>query len=196
MTRGLRWRIVVLQAGLIALLGFLAGFFFWGASFSHSQVNDQLSAQKITFPAASDKSITALPAADATAMRQYAGQQMITGDQAKVYADNFIAVHLNEIGGGKTYSELSTAAQADPKNTTLAGQVATVFKGTTLRGMLLDAYAWWTLGTVVFYAAIAMLIATVVVAATLVFELIRWRSAGSEPGKLEATTSLPKKVAA
>ena len=179
MTRAIRWRVLVLQVGLIALLGFMSGFLFWGASFSHSQVTDQLSAQNISFPAANDKSISALPAADATAMSQYAGQQLVNGDQAKVYADNFINVHLDEIAGGKTYSELSTASQAAPSDTKLAAQVQTIFRGTSLRGMLLDAYAWWTLGTVVFYAAIAMLVATAVVLATLIFELMRWRKTSS-----------------
>jgi len=182
--------------GLITLLGFLAGFFFWGSSFAHSQVNDQLSAQKISFPAANDKSITALPAADATAMRQYAGQQMTTGDQAKVYADNFIAVHLSEIGGGKTYSQLSAASQAAPNDTKLAGEVATVFKGTSLRGMLLDAYAWWTLGTVVFYAGIAMLVATAVVVLTLGFELVQWRRSAGNPRTVEVVKAGSSTVAA
>ena len=43
------------------------------------------------------------------AMGAYAGQLMTTGAQAKTYADHFIAVHLREIGGGKTYSQLSAA---------------------------------------------------------------------------------------
>lgn len=138
-------------------------------------MRDQLSAQKITFPVATDKAITSLPAADAAAMRQYAGQELTTGAQAKVYADNFIAVHLNEIGGGQTYSQLSAASIVHPTDTKLAGEVATVFKGTSLRGMLLDAYAWWTLGGVVFAAAIAMVAATGVVLLSLLFELYRWR---------------------
>ena len=74
---------------------------------------------------------------------QYAGQQLLTGQQAEAYADHFIAVHLSEIGGGKTYSQLSTEAIAQPNNAELADQVATVFKGTTLRSMLLNAYGWW-----------------------------------------------------
>jgi len=62
-------------------------------------------------------------------MRQYGGQQLTTGAQAEVYADHFIANHLKAIGGGKTYAQLSAEAIAQPKNTVLAAQVATVFKG-------------------------------------------------------------------
>ena len=194
MDKAIRWRIVVLQVGAIGLLGFLAGFFFWGASFSQSQVRDQLSAQKISFPAAGDKAITALPAADAAAMSQYAGQQLTTGAQAKVYADDFIAVHLDEIAGGQTYSQLSAAAIAKPTDTKLAGQVATIFKGTSLRGMLLDAYAWWTLGGVVFAAAIAMLIATGLVVLSLLFELYRWRATRVH-GQAPELVAMPKQLA-
>ncbi len=71
-----------------------------------------------------------------------------------MYANDFIAVHLQQIGGGKTYAQLSAASLADPTNTKLAGQVATVFKGTTLRGLLLEAYAFSTFGEIALVASI------------------------------------------
>jgi hypothetical protein len=80
---------------------------------------------------------------------------MLTGQQAEAYADHFIAVHLSEIGGGKTYSQLSTEAIAQPKNVVLAGQVATVFKGESLRSMLLNAYGWWKVSQITYIAALA-----------------------------------------
>jgi hypothetical protein len=85
---------------------------------------------------------------------QYAGEQMLTGQQAEAYADHFIAVHVAEAGGGKTYSQLSTESQAAPTNTKLAGTVATVFKGETLRSMLLNAYGWWKVSQIVYIAAL------------------------------------------
>jgi hypothetical protein len=86
------------------------------------------------FPAKSSPELKALPAADAAAMTAYPGQLMTNGAQTQTYADHFIAVHLKEIGGGKAYSQLSAEALAQPKNTALAAQVQTVFRGTTLRG--------------------------------------------------------------
>ena len=91
-------------------------------------------------------------------MHQYAGQQLTTGAQAEVYADHFIANHLKVIGGGKTYAQLSAEAIAQPANLKLAAQVATVFKGETLRGLLLNAYAFGTMGTIAGIAAIAAFI--------------------------------------
>jgi hypothetical protein len=61
-------------------------------------------------------------------MSAYAGQLMSNGAQAETYADHFIAVHLKEIGGGKTYSQLSAESLAQPKNTALAEQVRTLFR--------------------------------------------------------------------
>src|ERR1700690_1067140 len=121
MTTGMRWRIFVLQVGLIGILAFVSGFAFWASNFATSTVHDQLAAQQIYFPTAGSKELTALPKLDDIAMTQYAGQQLLTGAQAQVYANNFINVHLGEIGGGKTYSQLSAASQADPTNATLAG---------------------------------------------------------------------------
>jgi hypothetical protein len=186
MTTGMRWRIFVLQIGLIGILAFVAGFAFWGSSFANNQIQTQLAAQKISFPAANSPAIAALPAADAAAMKVYAGQTMTTGAQAETYADHFIGVHLNEIAGGQTYSQLSTAAQADPTNTKLAGEVATIFKGTTLRGMLLNAYGWGEIGTIAGYAAIGLVIATLAVLGAFLFEIVSWRRAASK----ERTTHL------
>jgi hypothetical protein len=87
-------------------------------------------------------------------MAPYAGQTMTTGAQAEAYADHFIAYHLSLIGGGKTYSQLSAEAMAQPNNTALAGEVATVFKGTTLRSMLLQVYGIGTIGQIALIAAI------------------------------------------
>jgi hypothetical protein len=171
MTSGMRWRIFVLQIGLIGILGFVSGFAFWASNFATSTVHDQLAAQQIYFPAAGTPALTALPKADDVAMTQYAGQELLTGQQAQVYANNFINVHLGEIASGQTYSQLSTAAQADPTNVKLAGEVATIFKGTTLRSMLLNAYGWGQIGMFAGYVAIGLLIAAIVVLGAFVFEI-------------------------
>ncbi len=88
-------------------------------------------------------------------MGAYAGQLMTTGAQAKTYADHFIAVHLAEMGKGQTYSQLSAASLKAPTNTALAQLVQTVFRGTTLRSMLLEAYGFWQMGQIALIAAIA-----------------------------------------
>jgi hypothetical protein len=102
-----------------------------------------------------------LPAADAAAMSAYAGQLMTTGAQAKTYADHFIAVHLKEIGGGKTYSQLSAESQAQPNNADLKAGVDTLFQDNTLRGLLLllNAYAFWQMGQIALIASIVSLAA-------------------------------------
>jgi len=140
---------------LTAILLVAGGLLTWGHVFVNSEVHSQLAAQKIVFPPAASPEIKALPKADAAAMKVYAGQVMTTGAQAQTYADHFIRVHLGEIGGGLTYSQLSAKAMAAPANTKLAAQVETVFKGTTLRGMLLNAYGFWQLGQIAWFAAIA-----------------------------------------
>lgn len=131
----------------------------WGHSYANNQVASQLSAQKIVFPTTTSPEFKILPAANRAAMAPYAGQLMANGAQAQVYANDFIGRHLFLIGGGKTYSELSAEAMAHPNNAALAGQVATVFKGTTLRSMLLEAYGFWQLGEIALIAAIASYIA-------------------------------------
>jgi hypothetical protein len=141
-----------------AILLAAGGLLTWGSAYVHNTVQGQLAAQQIFFPAkaafANAKAGTEITPSMIPSVSQYAGEQMLTGQQAEAYADHFIAVHLTEIGGGKTYSQLSTESIAQPKNVALAGQVATVFKGETLRSMLLNAYGWWKVSQLTYIAAL------------------------------------------
>jgi hypothetical protein len=145
---------IIAGLALAVVLAIGGALLLWGHSVVNTDVHNQLSAQKIVFPTANSPEIKALPASDAAAMKQYAGQLMTTGAQAETWADHFIAVHLSKIGGGKTYSQLSAESLANPKNAALAGQVDTVFRGQTLRGMLLNAYGWWQMGQIMLISAI------------------------------------------
>ena len=90
---------------------------------------------------------------------QYAGQQLLTGQQAEVYANDFIAVHLSNMPYNGVYAKVSAAAQAAKPGSAQATQLAsleqTTFQGTTLRGLLLEAYAFGTFGEIAFWAGIA-----------------------------------------
>jgi hypothetical protein len=144
---------MVSSAGVVVAVVFLAiGGLAWGTHvYVDNQVHNQLASQKIFFPPAGSAA-TAGP--QFAAMRQYAGQQLTTGAQAQVYANHFIAVHLSEVAGGKTYAQVSGASLADPTNTTLKTEAQTLFQGTTLRGLLLNAYAFGTVGRLAGIAAI------------------------------------------
>jgi hypothetical protein len=153
--------ILVATAGLfLAVMLIVSGVLLtWAHNFIGNEVHTQLAAQQIFFPPAGSP---AIKAPEFAAMHQYAGQQLTTGAQAEVYADHFIANHLKEIGGGKTYAQLSAESLVKPNDAALAGTVATVFKGETLRGLLLNAYAFGTMGMIAGIAAIAAFIAGLV----------------------------------
>jgi hypothetical protein len=118
-------------------------------------VHSQLAAQDISFPAAGTP---ALDPATFPDLQQYAGQAVDNGPKAKAYANGFINRHLAEVADGQTYSQVSAASQADPTNAKLTAQVATLFKGETLRGLLLYAWGWSVVSTIALYAAIAAFI--------------------------------------
>jgi hypothetical protein len=143
----------------VALLA-IGGLLLWGSAYVHNTVQGQLAAQQITFPPASafahPKAGSEITPSMIPSVSQYAGQQLLTGQQAEAYADHFIAVHITNMTGGKTYSQLSTAAMAQPNNAKLQAEVATVFKGETLRSMLLNAYGWWKVSQITFIISLAM----------------------------------------
>jgi hypothetical protein len=145
---------------LAAILFVAGGLLLWGSTYTHNMVHNQLAAQKIYFPPkaafAHPKAGTEITPSMVPSVSQYAGQQLVTGQQAQSYADNFIAVHIANMTGGQTYAQLSSKALANPDNTKLAAQVATVFKGETLRAILLNAYGWWKVSQITYIAALAL----------------------------------------
>jgi len=174
----MRWRVISLQAVLVVVLSFVTGFLFWGASFAQGTVHDQLATQHIAFPPASV--LAAREYNSVLEIRGFAGQQVVNGEQARVYANDFIQVHMNAMTPYNTYAAASAAYLKNPTDTKLAALRNTLFMGTMLRTSLLNAHGWWTVGEYAFYAAIALLIATLVVLATLLFELVRLRKPASD----------------
>ena len=146
-------------ASLGIVLLAVGGLLLWGSAYVHNTVQSQLAEQQITFPPASafahPKAGSEITPSMIPSVSQYAGQQLLTGQQAEAYADHFIAVHIANMAGGKTYSQLSAEAMAQPNNTTLANTVATVFKGETLRSMLLNAYGWWKVSQITYIISLA-----------------------------------------
>jgi hypothetical protein len=169
--------LTAVGAGLTIFFVVAGSLGLWAYNFANTNVHNQLAQQQITFPPASAfahaKAGTEITPSMIPSVSQYAGQQLLTGQQAQIYADDFIGVHLNEIGGGKTYSQLSAEAMALPKGSpeyvAAEAKVDTVFKGTTLRGLLLEAYAFWQMGQIALFAAIACFVLAVVM---LIFTIL------------------------
>lgn len=156
-------------AGLLVVAGYLA---YTGYSFANTSVTEQLSEQNIDFPSTDYAPVAGeggFTQEDVDALAPFIGTKLTSGDGAKAYADHYIKVHMNGIGGGKTYSEISSeyraAAAVDPTaaaTVALGEQRMTMFMGDTLRGLLLEAYAFWTIGQIALIAAYACFAGAVV----------------------------------
>ena len=150
--------VVVVVALVIA-----GGLLTWGHSFVNSNVHSQLAQQQIYFPPKAafehPKAGTEITPSMIPSVSKYAGQQLLTGEQAKTWADDFMSVHLSEMPYGGVYAKVSAASLKDPTNTQLQTVTQTVFRGTTLRGMLLEAYAFSEIGTIMLWGAIASFVA-------------------------------------
>jgi len=134
-----------------AVLLVVGGLMTWASNFVGDNVRTQLSAQNIYFPQAGSDQLNDPKVKPY--LEQYAGQQLLTGQQAKAYADHYIKVHLDEATGGKAYSELSTISRTNPDDQKAKALVDLAFRGETLRGLLLNAYAFGTMGAIAMYAA-------------------------------------------
>ena len=205
MTKAIRWRIIVLQAVALLVLVFGSGLAFYASNFTADQIHAQLAPQQIFFP---KDAKSGLPAN----LSQYAGQQVLTGDQAHAYAEDFIGLHLKEIGQGHPYSYWSGKAIADRSaaatatdptvKAQLSAQAAqeqstadTLFKGDTLRTMLNTAWTFSVIGQVAFYGALGLLLAALVVLAALAFEVVEVVR-GKETAEVLTTRAGPAREAA
>jgi hypothetical protein len=162
--------LIAIGAVLTAALMVAGALLAWGSDFAADYVDDELSSQNITFPPAA-----ALEEDGRADLVKFAGQDVNTGEEAEAYA-SFINGHLAGIADGATYADLGTpereakaavdAAKADGASEAtiaelqgeadaISGQRNTLFKGETLRGLLLTAFAWATVGQIAGYAAIA-----------------------------------------
>jgi hypothetical protein len=134
-----------------------------GGHYDKQVVRDQLAPQKIFFPK---------PATN-PGLAADAGQQVLTGQQAKLYAQKQIGVDLTKVAGGKTYSQVSDEFIAGGmKSTKLAGERTTLFMGETLNGLLLNAWGWSVIGTI---ATLAGFILILLGAALSLLPLANWQ---------------------
>lgn len=182
--------LVAFGAVVVVVLLIAGGLLTWGSRFADDYVGRELSSQNITFPDAA-----ALEAEGRTDLLEFAGERLTNGDQAEAYA-SYIGGHLADIAGGATYADLggperaaSAAVQeaidnGEPAATleelqaeadAISGQRNSLFKGETLRGLLLSTYAWSTIGRIAGIAAIAAFVAAAVMAVLVVLGLIHRR---------------------
>lgn len=162
----------------------------WGASFSDDYVYDELSSQRIFF--SDEESLRAEGRDD---LVRFAGQQVTTGEHAEAYA-SFINGHLQNMAGGMTYSEIGvpqgeartawqaavadgaddeTVAELKAEYDALTNTRDSLFKGETLRGLLLSAFAWSTVGQIAGYAAVGAFIAAAVMFVLVILGVINHR---------------------
>ena len=152
--------------GLTVFLFVAAGLLNWGASFAQESVKSQLENQNIAFPAAE-----AMPEATKDQLAKWANMQVVTGEMARDYSDLYIWEHMKgssiaAVGKPATYSEVSgmymglvRGGSTDTAQIAKLGELRqTLFMGNTLRGMLLEAYAFGTMGVIAGYGAIAALV--------------------------------------
>lgn len=156
------WTGAVIALALIAL----GGAAIYGGSFAMDNVKDRLVPQQITFPP-----LDAMTPEEKAEVAEFAGAKVDTGVEAEAYS-RFIGGHLAGINEGKTYSQTSAEARAmaedDPRRAEWDGKVETLFRGETLRAILLNAYGWFTVGQIALYAGIGMVV-TGLILSVLVF---------------------------
>jgi hypothetical protein len=153
------WDKIVSGAGAVVAVVLIAlgAMAVYGGNFGQQNVRDRLEPQNITFPPAE-----AMSPEEKAELGEFAGQQVTDGVQAEAFS-RYIGGHLVDVNDGKTYSETSSEARAleddDPAKAELDAKVQTLFRGETLRSILLNAYGWWTVATIALWAGVAMLIA-------------------------------------
>ncbi len=158
------WDKIVSGAGAVLAVALLVigASAVYGGNFGRNNVQDRLAPEKVVFPP-----LNAMTPQEQQQLGEFAGQTVDTGPEAEGFA-RYIGGHLAEVNDGATYSETSTAAREeglDPKTAAdLQVKADTLFKGETLRSILLNAYGWWTVATIALYVGFALIAAGLVLA--------------------------------
>jgi hypothetical protein len=180
---------LIFSAGgvLLAVLLLVLGLVLKNQSdFAKDYVHDQLLEQKINF---TPVQYLKPEEKKADCLIANAGKPLTTGKQAECYANEYIGLHVKSINGGKTYSQSSDAARelaakaeaamkANPNDPAAQkldadakaadGKVQALFRGETLRGLLLTTYGFSIFGERANQAAtVAFLVAAVLVLASI-----------------------------
>src|SRR5437867_81292 len=98
----MRWRIISLQAIMVVVLAGAAAFAYGMGTFTTTQIHDELAAQQVYFPGTDQiRAGGALdPAKFSQEIRDQAGNQVTDGNQARIYANDFVGEHLKGVAGG------------------------------------------------------------------------------------------------
>ena len=153
------WDQLVSTAAVViaVVLLFVGAAAIYGGNFGRQNVTDRLAPEKVAFPP-----YEAMSPEEQAAVGSFAGQDVTTGPQAEAFA-RYIQGHLAFINEGKTYSETSAAARVEGLDAKTAADLQakadTLFKGETLRAILLNGYGWWTVATIALYAGWVMVFA-------------------------------------
>lgn len=178
----------------LAVIGLLAGpAMLAGGLYVRDNVTSQLDRQQITF---APKGSPGLP----DDIQEYGGTQVLNGSQAKVFADKYIAVHIQDsltaaaaddprIEGVTSYSQMSAVARENPGNEEMAALVETVFRGEMLRGSLLSAWGWWTFATILLWSGIGLLAYAVIVGGVVVGARVMSRREATQAGTKKAAAA-------
>jgi hypothetical protein len=153
------WDRLVSTAGLVIAVALIVvgGAAIYGGNFGRQNVQDRLQPEKVAFPPTEG-----MTPEEQTSVGDFAGATVDTGPEAEAFA-RYIAGHLTEVNDGKTYSETSAAARVeglDPNTAAdLQAKADVLFKGETLRAILLNAYGWWTVATIALWVGVGLVIA-------------------------------------
>jgi hypothetical protein len=158
------WDRIVSGAGVIIavvlILGGIAAIY--GGTFGRDNVRERLAPENISFPP-----LSAMTPQERAEVGDFAGERVDTGPEAEAFS-RYIGGHLAQINDGKTYAETSAAAREEGLDPQVAAELQakadTLFRGETLRSILLNAYGWWTIATLAMTVGIGMVLAGLLLA--------------------------------
>jgi hypothetical protein len=183
------WDQIVSGAGAVVavVLLMLGAVAIYGGTFGQDNVRDRLAPQNVTFPP-----LEAMTPEEKTLVGDFAGTKVVDGPGAEAFSD-YIGLHLEETNEGKTYSETSSMARAEglseKEAAELSGMADSLFKGETLRAMLLNAYGWWTVSSLVIFAGYGLLAAGALLALLAILGFFHARKVEPKTAAIPVTSA-------
>jgi hypothetical protein len=189
------WDRTISTAALVVavMLIVLGGLALYGGRFGQQNVRDRLEPERVNFPA-----LEAMSPEEQAEVGEFAGQQVTTGPQAEAFS-RYIGGHLAFVNDGKTYSETSAAARAEGLDPEIAADLQAkadvLFKGETLRSIMLNAYGWWTIATIAVFAGYVLVATGIVLLILAVFGFRHAKRLATKAPAVEQVATLDEELA-
>ena len=184
------WDQIVSGAGAVVavVLLMLGAVAIYGGTFGQDNVRDRLAPQNVTFPP-----LEAMTPAEKNLVGDFAGTKVVDGlpglRPSRTTSASTSKTRTRARPTPRPALWLVQKGLSEKEAAELSGMADSLFKGETLRAMLLNAYGWWTVSSLVIFAGYGLLAAGALLALLAIMGFFHARKTEPKTAAIPVTSA-------